>query len=701
MTASDESANGEGQRLKITCDVGGTFTDVVAAEDAGRIAIGKSLTTPARLAEGLHAAIASAASQLGLSLEEALARTDLFVYATTQATNAVLEGKTARTALLCTEGFPDVLVRREGGSMRPYDFSRPFPPPYVPRRLTFEVPERIGSEGEVVEPLDRARALEVIAGLPALDVDAVAVALLWSIANPAHELELAELLEEALPGTPYTLSHRLNPIPREYRRTSGTAIDASLKPLMQSHLPEIEAELRDCGYEGQLFAANSLGGVLPMADLAAKPIYSVRSGPSLAPVAGHAYASAELSEEDVIVCDTGGTSFDVSLVRGHEVVTTRETWLGEPFAGHLTGLSAVDVRSIGAGGGSIAWIDSGGLLRVGPNSAGAEPGPACYGRGGSAPTVTDAALVLGYLDPDHFLGGEMALDTEAARSAVESLGATGSPEVTALAIVTIANEHMVAAIKEITVNQGVDPRDAAIVAGGGAAGLGIASIAAELGCRRVLLPRSAGALSAFGGQQADIVSQTGRTHLTGSADFALAEVNAALGEIKSELAAVGAMLSEQGATDYRIEYFAETRYAHQVWDLEIPLASNRFDGPAEVDALVEAFHATHGRVFAVQDLDQDVEVTHWKGRLVASPKKPALSGLAPSPDSEPRVLAERTSHFPGHGACATPVYEGGSIPPGHRLTGPAVIAEPTTTVVVPPGGQLSVTALGDYVLEAS
>ena len=257
---------------------------------------------------------------------------------------------------------------------------------------------------------------EVVRSLEPAGVEAVAVSLLWSIANPEHELRLGALLEEELPGVPYTLSHRLNPIIREYRRTSGTAIDASLKPLMQEHLREIEAGLREAGFWGELVAASSFGGVLPMDRLIERPIFAARSGPSLAPVAGRLYSEHELAGSDAIVCDAGGTSFDVSVVRDGGIVFARETWLGAPFEGHLTGLASVDVRSIGAGGGSIAWLDPGGLLRVGPESAGADPGPACYGRGGDRPTVTDAAVVLGYLDPDRFLGGAMALDVDAARA---------------------------------------------------------------------------------------------------------------------------------------------------------------------------------------------------------------------------------------------------------------------------------------------
>src|ERR1700722_7153961 len=410
-----------GPTARTTCDIGGTFTDVVVADAAGALIVAKALTQPRHLFGGLREALGRAAGQSEETLAELLGRASTFIFSTTQATNAILEGTTARTAFLCTEGFPDILVRREGGSLRPYDYSREFPAPYVPRRLTLEIPERIDAEGNVLVALDEAAAVARLADARVLGVEAVSVCLLWSTANPAHELALGELIERELPSVPYSLSHRTNPIVREYRRASGTSIDASLKPLMQHHLPEIAAGLQAEGFAGELLAASSAGGVVPMGELIDSPLWSVRSGPSLAPVAARTVAAGEAGGGDVAVGDTGGRSFDLSLVRAGDLVFTSETWLGEPFAGHLTGLSSVDVRSIGAGGGSIAGVGPGGPLRVGPESERADPGPACYGLGGTRPTVTDAALVLGYIDPEQFLGGKMALDVGAAERSLQEL----------------------------------------------------------------------------------------------------------------------------------------------------------------------------------------------------------------------------------------------------------------------------------------
>ena len=494
---------------RIAVDTGGTFTDVVIADEAGRLIVGKALTTTERTFEGFREALANAGEIAGIAYERLLAETEMLIYGTTRSTNSIIEGKVAKTALLTTEGFPDTLLYRHGGKREPLNLAMEFPPPYIPRRLTFEIPERINAEGGVERELDEAAARAIIESLPRKRIEAVAVALLWSIVNPDHELRIGALIAEIMPGVPYTLSHQLNPIIREFPRTSSTAIDASLKPLMQSHLAEFESDLRAAGCTGEVLISTSSGGVMHVDDVVAKPIYTVKSGPAMGPLAGIAYGGAEDQGDDVIIVDTGGTTFDVSLVRSGQVKYTRDTWLLGEWIGHNLGLSSVDVRSVGAGGGSIAWIDAGGLLRVGPQSAGARPGPACYGQGGEEPTVTDAAVVLGYIDPDYFLGGRMRLDVAAAADVLEKVAVPLklSADEAASAVLTLAGEQMIKAIQEITVQDGVNPGESIIVAGGGAAGLNIIPIAQALGCRRVLLPRTAGALSACGGQFSNIVTE--------------------------------------------------------------------------------------------------------------------------------------------------------------------------------------------------
>ena len=685
---------------RIAIDTGGTFTDLVLADEQGNMYLGKAPTSYERIFQGIQGALDIVAEQLKMGVAAVLQRTDLLIYGTTHATNAIIEGKTARTAFLVTEGFPEILVLREGGKLNPFDLSSPFPQPYVPRSLTFEIRERIDSEGQVATPLDERQARQVMAQLRESQVEAAAVCFLWSPLNSSHEEAMGRLLEEELPGVVVTLSHRLNPIIREYRRASSTAIDASLKPLMQKHLQDMAADLHRAGFGGELLVASSFGGVMHLSDVIERPIYLVKSGPSMAPVAGHTYAEAEVGRRDIIVCDTGGTSFDVSLVRDGIIKFTRETWLGEMFTGHITGLSSVDVKSIGAGGGSIAWIDSGALLRVGPESAGSEPGPACYGRGGRQATVTDAAVVLGYIDPAYFLGGRMKLDVAAARGRVDDIAQKLGNELEDAArdILEIANEHMVGAIKDITINQGIDPRDSLIVAGGGAAGLSILPIARELGCNQVLMPRTAGALSACGGQFSNIVTDFSLSSLAYTGDFPYDKVNGALSKIGQSIDEFATRLRKKGLADFRVQYFVEARYPYQVWELDVALAKGGFDGPEDVHCMVEAFHQEHERVFAVKEPSQQLECIYWRGRLTAALERPPLKPPEASDQAQLVARLTRDACFPGVGRVATPRYLGESLHPGMVINGPAIIDEPTMTVVVYPGASATVTPLGNYLL---
>ena len=404
--------------MRFAVDVGGTFSDLVV-EDGGVFHAFKASTTPRDPVAGVLDALSLAAEHFRQSRAALLGRGSIFVHATTRALNAVLTGTTARTAFLTTEGHPDILLFREGGRADLFDYTKPFPDPYVPRALTFEVAERIWSDGRVIKGLDEAALAAVVERLIAVEVEAVGVCLLWSIVNPIHELRVGAILRERLPGIPVTLSHQLNPILREYRRASSTCIDASLKPVMGPYLRDLDARLRSAGFAGRILGVTSQGGVVETEFLAAAPIHALNSGPSLAPLAGQRYAEVEAGSDTAIVTDSGGTSYDVSFVRRGAIPWTGESWIGSPFGGHMVGFPAVEVTCIGAGGGSIAKVDDAGLLAVGPESAGAEPGPVCYRRGGTRPTVTDAALALGYLDARRFLGGRMALDSDAARAAID------------------------------------------------------------------------------------------------------------------------------------------------------------------------------------------------------------------------------------------------------------------------------------------
>ena len=685
---------------RIAVDTGGTFTDVVVADGRGTLVVGKALTVPTDNFSGVSEALDNAASILGVSMDAILKETGVLIYGTTRSTNAIITSSAAKTALLSTEGFPDTLTYRHGGKREPLNLKMEFPDPYIPRRLTEEIRERINSEGGIEIPLDVAQATSIIESLKPKGIEAIAVSFLWSIMNPTHELQVGELIENILPNVPYTLSHQLNPIIREFQRTSSTAIDASLKPLMQKHFLELDASLRSAGYEGEFLVSTSSGGIKHVSDVVEKPIFTVKSGPAMAPLAGIAYAAAEGLGNDVIIVDAGGTTFDVSLIRAGEIKYTRDTWLNGELIGHNLGLSSVDIRSVGAGGGSIAWIDSGGLLRVGPDSAGADPGPACYGTGGDRPTVTDAAVVMGYIDPDHFLGGRMSLDTNAATEVVNAIaGQLGMsiPE-TAAGILEIAGEQMIKAIQEITVQDGVNPAESILVAGGGAAGLNILPIAKSLGCAKVLLPKTAGALSACGGHYSDIVSEYSASRYSSTNDFDFDGISKVLGEINSKLDAEQKALESRGVSSFTREFFVEARYLNQQWEMEIKIPMRTIQNTGDVETLIEEFHNVHFRRYAVKEEGGTIECINWKGRLIAEMSKPPHVRNELNTSSKMTVDRTVSAYFSEKGQCQTPVYMGAELPADCEILGPAIIEEPTTTVVVYPGATARVTAGGHYLL---
>lgn len=697
--------------FSISIDTGGTFTDLVLADETSIRGLHKAPTTPGDPFGGILAAVEVAARAEGRTTRELLARCETIVYATTHATNAILEGKTARTAFLTTGGHRDILLYREGGKQDPFNLARPYPDPLVPRSLCFEIPERVLFDGSVARPLDESAVLRVIDRLRELAVEAVGVCLLWSIENPAHELRVGELLARHLPELPYTLSHQVNPKLREYRRASSAVLDASLKPLMRAHLKTIDARLRELGFQGEpLMVTHISGGVLGMGEMCEAPIQSVDSGPALAPVAGLVYARAEADAEsdpltasrrppalpvealDVLVIDAGGTSVDISPTRSGRVVYGREKWLGERWIGHMTGLPAVETRSIGAGGGSIASVDADGLVSVGPRSAGANPGPACYARGGEHATVTDAALILGQLDPAYFLGGRMTLAPDRARAALarEVASPLGmAVEDAAAAVMAVFSENLRSFLSEMTIVQGLDPRECLIVAGGGAAGLNIVSVARELGVGRVVIPTFAAGMSAVGGQFADLFASTARSLQTSSTAPDTGAIGRALAGIDAAASAFFERVTTRG--ERRRELVCEARYANQLWELDVPLPAG-WRGQSEADwaALTERFEQLHRSLFSVAEPGAPLEILGLRGEarvLRPRPHLPQRDRAGHPIDGEPIPIGYRPVRFAGEPKLreGVPVYRGDNLATGMRIAGPAIVEEATTTIVLDPG----------------
>jgi N-methylhydantoinase A len=455
---------------------------------------------------------------------------------------------------------------------------------------------------------------------------------------------------------------------------------------MAAYMARLGERLTEAGFAGRTLVVTSQAGVIDATEAARTPIHLLNSGPSMAPVAGRHFSMLDASADTAIIADTGGTTYDVSLVRRGRIPWTRETWIGPPFRGHMTGFPSVDVRSVGAGGGSIAWVDDGGMLHVGPRSAGAVPGPACYGTGGSAPTVTDAAIVLGYLDANFFLGGRMKLDPRLARAVIEEQVARPlglSVAEGAAAVLSVTTENMVQAIMDITVNQGIDPRGAVLVGGGGAAGLNSVPIARRLESPRLLIPEVGAALSAAGAMMSDLTSQFHATLFAKSDAFEYERVNAVLdaleGRCREFMRGPG-----HGSLEQRVQFWAEARYPEQVWEIEVPLPCARFRGPADVKALVEAFHLAHEEVFAIRDEGSAVEVVGWSA-TVACRIRARESGSLTATEVTGSIEGERKAYFPTRGYVDAAVRRFETMAPGERLPGRAIVESSFTTVVIHPG----------------
>ena len=683
-------------RYDVCVDIGGTFTDCVVS-DGARLEIVKAPSTPPAFERGFMEALALAARAFDAGRAELLAETGRVVHGTTVATNALVEGRVGTVGLICTAGHPDVLTLREAPRKRAFDWRIDYPEPFVPRNRTFEVGGRIDARGNEIAPLNEDDVRAAVAYFKRCPVEAVAVSLLWSVVEPAHERRAGEIVRTLWPEVPVVLGHALNPIPREYRRTVAAAIDASLHGIVPPYLRRLEGALREAGFGGTLLVANCLGGMMTADEIAARPIHAIMSGPTLAPVA----ALALCPEPDVIVVDMGGTTFDVSAIRGRRLIRTTEAPIGDD----LLGLPKIDVRSVGAGGGSIAWVDSGGLLRVGPESAGADPGPAAYERGGARPTVTDANLVLGILDPACFLGGRLPLDADAARSAVGAVARALGLGVleAAYAIHAASNENMIAAIEDITVNEGIDPRESTLVAGGGATGCHIGAMARALGITRFMVPGVAAGLSAFGGLATDIRGEETATLHTSDRRFALEAVNRALAALRAR----GEAFLDRAAVPEgrrRYEYAFQARYRYQSWEIDVPFtpAANGALREADVPALATAFHRMHARIHTIADEDDEVEFTTWTVRAIGA------SGLhledAPTPARGSVRLPTRGTRAvyldAARGFRELPAYDGTTPPPGAEADGPALIDSATTTVLLLAGQRARVDGRGNFLIES-
>jgi N-methylhydantoinase A len=632
-------------------DVGGTFTDAVLLT-GDRLVTGKSPSTPDDQSEGVMNAVAEALDRAGVAAADVLR----FVHGMTVGTNALLEGQVARTALLATEGFTD--LEELGRQARPelYRLCAGHPPPLVPTELRVAVPERTGPEG-VLRELDEEALRQALADL---DVEAIAVCLLWGFLHPEHERRAARLAAEERPGVHVSTSHETAGVFREYERCATTVVDAALSPLLRGYLERLGERARDAGLPEPEVMLSS-GGTAAASSAARHGSWTVLSGPAGGAV-GAARMTAATGVGDAVGLDMGGTSCDVSVAVGGLAAVGG----GRQVGGRALALPMVDVHTVGAGGGSIAWRDAGGALRVGPRSAGADPGPACYGRGGELPTVTDGNLLLGYLDADSPLAGGVRLDREAAERAVGALGdELGVPvEQTAAGIARVASAEMAQAVRVVTVERGIDPRDLALVPFGGAGPLHAAQIADELGMRRVLVPIASGVLSALG-----LVVSERRRDLVESVLLTGDELTREnVTEVVRRLGERGREELDEPDAELRAGY--DLRYAGQAFELTVP-------GDPEPDPgeLRRAFDRAHDDRYGYADTDAELE-------LVTVRVAVALPGgeLRPAEAAEAQERGARRARFGDDVLDATVLGAGDAA-----VEGPAIFELPGSTLVVPPG----------------
>jgi N-methylhydantoinase A len=698
----------------IGIDIGGTFTDCVAVDASGAIAIGKVASTPPDFQHGLIGSIGATAARLGLTQADLLSQAETIVHGCTVGTNALVEKRTARVALLVTAGHRDTIYTMQAGhrlaGSDPRDIAHLAahmkPEPLVPKSLVFEIDERIAADGRVVMALDEAAARETIRQLAADGIEAFAVALLWSTASNVHERALARIIEQEAPGAFVSVSSDVVARVGEYQRTVATLINAMIGPVTSRYLARLEEELAGLDFAGSLSVMTCTGGLIDVGHARRMPLLTIGSGPvagliGAGRLANAAAAPGESDTVNVLTGDVGGTTFDVGVIRRGAPVTRSTTRYGQ----YEYFVPTLDVRSVGAGGGSVVAYDQDTRsLRVGPRSAGAVPGPAAYGRGGTQPTVTDADLVLGYLNPGYFLGGALALDPDAAREALASAGGPlGFTAVeTAAAAARIVDDQMADAIRLSSIHQGYDPRACVMYAYGGAGAVHCPMVARKLGIKTVVMPLGdlAAGWSAFGVASADAMIVQDMPLLTPS-PFDPEVLNAAWQQLEEKVrSALPEALRDSGT---ELDRFVEMRYRLQVNELRIPAPAGRY-GNAEVQELIATFEREYellyGQGSGYPHAGFMITTIRVSARAQLTSHQLAAAGVSEPYDVEPAGHRDVVWYEVDATPRPTPVYHGDGLRPGARVAGPAIVEFVDTTLVLRHGQRAVVDPRSSIVIEA-
>ena len=685
-------------------DIGGTFTDCVVRDDHGKLTIAKALSTPHDSSEGFFNALSAAAEKMGITLGELLSKTHHLMHGTTLGTNALLERKGAKTGLITTRGHADaiIMMRSVGRSAglpihRLHHVSRhQKPEPLVPRNLICEVSERMDWSGEVVLPLNVEEVRHAVHHLVDSGVTAIGICFLWGFVNTAHELAVKQIVQEMAPNLYVTCGHELVAKPGEYERIAAVAINCFIGPLMSRYLHKIEERARHFGYQRSLVIMQASGGVAGAEDVADRPLFTIGSGPA-GGLTACGFLAKQLGHKNVIASDVGGTSFDVGLIHEGQPLSTSQSTINQ----YTFSVPHLDIESIGSGGGSLIWVDErSGSLKVGPESAGSNPGPVCYGRGGTRPTVTDANLVLGYYDPDYFLGGKLILDKQAAHDALERVGRDlGMSAIeTAAGAIRIVEFQMAELMRQMSVQRGLDSREFVVYSYGGAAGAHAATYARELGVKTVVVPlgSTASTWSALGVQAADLI------HVLEKAELMIAPFDTdRINDIFSALEKRGiAQLHRDGvaAKDILLERYVEMKFKLQIHLVEVQVRRGKLNGHHLVELqndFVEKYERTHGKGSAFTGAGTEIGLFRVvaRGRM----ERPAVSQY--QRQHAAKSARYRQVYWPQKsGFQNTPIHDAASLKAGQVVKGPAIIQMPETTLVVPPFARGGFDKYGNIVL---
>jgi N-methylhydantoinase A len=682
-------------RLRLAADIGGTFTDVAAFDETGkRLLLGKSLSTPRAMVEGIEAGVTKAGTQF--------AAADLFLHGSTVAINTMLERTGAKTALVTTRGFRDVYEIGRINRPNAYDLFFQKHVPLVPREYCFEVTERLYADGEVCTPLDEAELLAVAEVLERENIEAVAILFLHCYRNPAHELRAKEILQKRLPKLFVSASHELSQEYREFERCSTVVANAFIGPRVDRYLAEIGERITGEGFGGTFLVVQSTGGLFELDKARRECIRILESGPASGVIGTQALCHA-LGMDNAIAFDMGGTTAKAGVILDGRVLTTGHTLIGSYDRALPIQVPTIDIFEVGTGGGSIARVEHGGALHVGPRSAGAEPGPACYGRGGTEPTITDANLLLGRLGADRFLGGEMKLDVAAAERAMKERAAAPlglSVTEAATGILRIAATKMSYAVKGVTTERGLDAGSFALVAYGGAGPLHATAVAREIGIRKVIIPRAPGHFSAFGMLFSDLRYDFVRTWFTSLEKLDFAAFEAVYRELEQEGREAIAK-SAIKASDVTVRRALDMRYIGQEHSVTVDIPIEHF-AAADRKAIKTQFDAVHAQRYGTSAPAEPAEIASLRTTVTGIVEKPGLEEIArggATPPEDART-GSRKAYFDG-GFVDTPTFARPALVAGNRIVGPALIEEYASTTVVLPGDSAEVDAIGNLVITIS